>query len=165
MRSNYEGSRVVQLFVTTGLTAICASFASPAPSRANLITDYEALIYIARLNQAQQIYYLNHDKFANKLSLLGRYPSQTINYKYVITVPKGLSYDAVAQQAQPQPNKPSNKAVIGGVAIAIIGGEPVIVSLRCKAARPPAQGGPKGTELPIFGANGAISCPTGYSAI
>ncbi|HEY9741795.1 MAG TPA: type IV pilin-like G/H family protein [Coleofasciculaceae cyanobacterium] len=163
----FKGFKLLKLFVTGGITAILASNASPALSQVDAqvraITDFEARIYIGSINRAQQVYYVENEEFANKLSLLGGYPSQTTNYRYGIVVPKGLSYPAAAHQARPK--KPSNKAVIGGVALAVIGGDPIVVTLRCVANKSPAQGGAKGTELPIFGANGAISCPTGYRSI
>lgn len=166
MQLHHKRFALVKGLFTGTIAAIWASTASPALSQAqvNGISDFEARITIANINRAQMFYFQENDEFADTLSRLGRqFRSETINYKYRIVAPQGLNYPAAAHQAQPK--KPANKAVIGGVAVAIIAGEPLLVSLRCLATLSPAQGGPNGTELPIFGANGAISCPTGYRSI
>ncbi|MBD0346694.1 MAG: type IV pilin-like G/H family protein [Coleofasciculus sp. Co-bin14] len=166
MELHHKQFSLIKFLFTGTITAIWASMASPALSQAQAkgISDFEARTTIANINRAQVFYFLENDDFADTLSGLGRrFPSETINYKYGIVVPQGLDYPAAAHQAQPK--KPANKAVIGGVALALIAGEPLLVSLRCLATLSPAQGGPNGTQLPIFGANGAISCPTGYRSI
>jgi hypothetical protein len=166
MQLHHNHFGLVKFLLTGTITAIWASTASPALSQAqaNGISDFEARTTIANINRAQVFYFLENDEFADTLPRLGRrFRPETIKYKYGIVAPQGLDYPAAAHQAQPK--KPSDKAVIGGVALAIIGGEPLIVSLRCLATLSPAQGGPNGTQLPIFGANGAISCPTGYRSI
>ncbi|HEY9604998.1 MAG TPA: type IV pilin-like G/H family protein [Allocoleopsis sp.] len=161
-----NGAILIKWLVLGGLSSLAASIASSsAYSQQSLPGQLEARKYIGIINYAQAKYYQTNHNFAYQLGQLNTgIPAQTNYYSYSISSSKS---PLVTEQAIPLGNRHDLKAVIGGVAVFTnaVGNE-TLITKRCLATLPPAQGGPKGVENMVLSyPAAALSCPNGYQEL
>jgi prepilin-type N-terminal cleavage/methylation domain-containing protein len=93
-----EGFTFIELLIVIILMGIMVAIALPTfLNQANKGKQVEAKTYIATINKAQQAYYTEYTTFTTNLVNLGvGISTQTVNYKYAITVNYPDTTSAVA---------------------------------------------------------------------
>jgi type II secretory pathway pseudopilin PulG len=169
-QSTQKEGMLIRLLVLGGLSGLGASIASSsAYSQQYLVRSFEARRYIGIINYAQKSYYQTNQRFASQLEQLKTGFSGLTNYYTYVVAPThvpGSTFTAVTAQARPLPNRPYLKAVIGGtLALPTSSTTLTLVSKRCEATLPPAQGGPNGDEFINVSSAGGLDCPKGYQEL
>lgn len=169
-QARYSGFTLLELLVTIVIVGILSAIALPAfLNQANKAKQVEAKAYIGTMNRAQQAYFLERDSFAIQLEELGLgTPSQTINYRYTITLNvsgDGGNGSVVTNQAQVVQAISPLKAYVGGVKIttSALGDGAVTLARMCEGFKTQQLGGPNGSQSMAGGLIGEPpDCPPDY---
>jgi type IV pilus assembly protein PilA len=174
MRSEFKhcnrGFTLIELLLFVTMNGLLASIVLPSfLSQANKAKQAEAKNFVATMNRAQQVYYLEHSNVfaqASNFKNLGiGNQTQTENYIYQIAG-GGPGTSIVTNQALPKKVTSPLKAYIGGVSATL---QPktrnlVMLSVLCEADKPPVKGGVI-SGITTNSSSGPPLCPPGMRVI
>lgn len=163
-----SGFTLIELLVVIIIIGILAAIALPSfLNQANRAREAEATTYVGSLNRAQQVYYLERQRFATDEDFNDGFlgigiPTGTTNYEYVI-VGGGEGEIGVSNQARPTlADESPVRAFVGYTATLSLPdtGELTTQAILCRGDVAPIAGGPLGTEPGVGGAQDELECPT-----